>query len=368
MAKTDAAAKSAPKDIPAGQKERKLWLDGLRILAILMVLFNHRVAYYSIETPQPVTVNYIIKILLSVSAKCGPPLFFMISGYLLLGKEESIKKIFTHRILRIVIVMIISAVYFVWRFRNMENVHIKLNWYFYAYLCFLLLLPFYRKIAMSVDAVQIRYFFILTFLAYQSSGILRMVNLPEPARSAEETICMNLFTSQWPSICWPLIFPFMGYFLGRLAEKGFSERERQIWFYVIIALSIATAVLSVFQILYAVGTQDIAYHTEEMRQYFAVAPSCFLFLLFQKISDAGLIRPGAMMQKIVPALGAATFGMFVIETQTTFSLTIYGWLEDRIACYIGYYYPSFVSVIAEFIIYGIAICLLRMIPAVRKIL
>ena len=111
---------------------RKVYLDVLRILAILGVLFNHRVAYYTIDTLQPVTVNYIVKILLSVFAKCGPPLFFMISGYLLLGKNEPLKKIFTHRILRIVIVMVICAVYFVIRFRDMGKIPIKLNWYFPA--------------------------------------------------------------------------------------------------------------------------------------------------------------------------------------------------------------------------------------------
>ena len=145
---------------------RKVYPDVLRIIAILGVLFNHRVAYYVIETPQPVNLNYIIKIFLSVAAKCGPPLFFMISGYLLLGKNEPLKRVFTHRICRILAVMMICAVYFVIRFRDMGRIPIKLNWYFYAYLGFLLLLPFLRKMAQGADKTAVIYFLILSFEFY----------------------------------------------------------------------------------------------------------------------------------------------------------------------------------------------------------
>ena len=331
-------------------------------------MFNHRVAYYSIETPQPVTLNYVIKILLSVFAKCGPPLFFMISGYLLLGRQESIKKIFTHRILRIVIVMAISAVYFVWRFRDMEDVHIKLNWYFFAYLGFLLLLPLLRKMVSAADRTIALYFLAISFTAYSFSGIYRMLSVPPTVKSGVETLLMSVFTAEWPSICWPIIFPLAGYFLADPGDKFFSKKEKDLLFIASAVLSLITCIVNVFQILWAVKTADPAYYTEVMRQYFAYAPSCFLFMLAGRISDLGKVKIGGKAAGLISALGAATFGMFVIETQTTFSLTIYGWIEDHTASVIGYYFPSLLSVAAEFIIYAAFICLLRCFKPVRKIL
>ncbi len=345
--------------------KRKIYLDILRIMAILMVLFNHRVAYYCIETPQPLSLNYIIKILLSVFAKCGPPLFFMISGYLLLGREEDIKRIFTHRILRIIIVMAVCALYFVFRFKD---IHIKLNWYFYAYLAFLFILPFLRKIAIHADKKQIVYFLVIAGIAYYASGIYRMLTLHPNVVSAVETFGMNFMTSKHPSNCWPVIFPLLGFFLGNLEKKGFTAQERRIIFVLFFVFSILTCFINIPQILWAVASADPSHNTEMMRQYFIFAPCCLIFLTAGIISEKSNICISDRLSGIISQTGAATFGMFVIETQTTFSLTIYGWIEDHTASFLGYYFPSLVSVAAEFVIYAAVVIILRRIPLIRKVL
>ena len=75
-----------------GAKKRLLSLDFMRIFAILLVIFNHtdNRGFYRFLTDDPGTFLYWFNLFFSILCKAAVPLFFMISGALLLNKEESI--------------------------------------------------------------------------------------------------------------------------------------------------------------------------------------------------------------------------------------------------------------------------------------
>ena len=82
------------------RKDRIFYLDELRAIAILLVLLAHTIQYF------PVNMNYLTSpTLLSYLAisRMGVPLFFMLSGALLLNREYSISQFIKKRFSRVLI-------------------------------------------------------------------------------------------------------------------------------------------------------------------------------------------------------------------------------------------------------------------------
>lgn len=163
-----------------GQKERKLYLEVLRSIAILLVIFNHTDGFflYYTSTDNPLTFAY--SLFFSVLCRVDVPLFFMISGALLLEREESLGELLRKRILRIAAVIVLfSAVQYgvdVLRGRalNVSATYFlkgvvcgtieETYWFLYAYLGILLLLPFLRAMVKGLGREQFRYLFLLELL------------------------------------------------------------------------------------------------------------------------------------------------------------------------------------------------------------
>ena len=73
--------------------KKRISLEIIRIIAICMVIFNHtgENGFEMFRTAYGTPLWYLV-ILLDIVSKAGVPLFFMISGVLLLDKEETIKR------------------------------------------------------------------------------------------------------------------------------------------------------------------------------------------------------------------------------------------------------------------------------------
>ena len=88
-----------------GKKNRRVDIDIIRIIACFLVVFHHTRGYQAFGYTASLPEAWIYS-LVSVITRMNVPLFFMLSGSLLLqDKQESYKYIFTHRILRIVIIL-----------------------------------------------------------------------------------------------------------------------------------------------------------------------------------------------------------------------------------------------------------------------
>ena len=130
-------------------EKRALFLDMVKVVAIFMVLYNHRYPYQIANTMTDVTVKGILIQSLATICRCGVPLFFMASGVVLLDKKETFLQLFKHRILRILIVMVICTIIRAWGDFSLGNLltvfFSRLNWYLYAYLDYLLMLPLIKR-------------------------------------------------------------------------------------------------------------------------------------------------------------------------------------------------------------------------------
>ena len=83
-------------------KNKTIYIEVLRTVSIFLVIFNHTRGLgnnlYSYVLPD--TFSYWGSLALSIFCKVAVPIFFMISGGMLLGKEESIRELFQKRIFR----------------------------------------------------------------------------------------------------------------------------------------------------------------------------------------------------------------------------------------------------------------------------
>ena len=156
---------------------KKIYLECLRIIAMILVIFNHTgLQGYTLFTIRQKSVFFWGYLFCSIACKIAVPLFFMISGSLLLPKQESIRTVYQKRLSRFVIVLLLfSAVQMVFRMfaygepitlsGYIEGVYAKnlatAYWYLYAYLGVLVMLPLLRRLAQGMTSED---FFITRFV------------------------------------------------------------------------------------------------------------------------------------------------------------------------------------------------------------
>lgn len=165
-------------------ENKKLYLEIIRVIAIFLVIFNHSDAFKLPLQSDSCSLLNTAELLLSMCDKVAVPLFFMISGALLLAKEESIQTLYRKRVLRYVIVIILIQIiqhlyaHFAFGVTLSQRMFIHncimgwtaplpkgtanlTIWFLYAYLAFLVLLPFLRVMVKHMKNELFIYLFIL---------------------------------------------------------------------------------------------------------------------------------------------------------------------------------------------------------------
>lgn len=160
--------------------ERKYHIDILRILACFAVIVNHFTPGFAAFNSENIArggAAYWLLAFLSESCKFAVPLFFMISGALLLKKEEPIKVLLKKRVLRIVISLLVFSVIYVFFNRHVLGINRSFSdiysseamyhlWYLYAYIAFLLCLPILRDVARQINREKMIYCTTIFFIFF----------------------------------------------------------------------------------------------------------------------------------------------------------------------------------------------------------
>ena len=211
--------------------KKRISLEIIRIIAICMVIFNHtgENGFEMFRTAYGTPLWYFV-ILLDIVSKAGVPLFFMISGALLLDKEETLKELFVKRILRYgVIILLFSFIYYVRLYIHHPEYGFSMKyfftyiystpfiipyWFLYSYLSFLLILPVLRAVVKSLKENE--YLWILGF-----SVVLWMSPVWEKVFSLEPINISNGLNATF------VIFPVLGYGISNvISEKYFDFKSR----------------------------------------------------------------------------------------------------------------------------------------------
>ena len=215
-------------------QQRKTYIDALRIVAILGVLYNHtnRRGYYLYAFSEArICQDFYIGI--ATLAATAVPIFFMISGAMLLPKKESLKELFQKRILRMGLVLLVfSGIQYVLLLLEgraalsgkavaqaiLQDGMIPSYWFLYAYIAYLLILPILRKVAVVMSKQDYLYLFALLLLV---EGFLPMVlNLVGISGS-------NYFFTI-PFLSQIIIYPLLGYYLEQYMKESYYNKKTNI--------------------------------------------------------------------------------------------------------------------------------------------
>lgn len=341
--------------------KRQVSFDVLRIIAILCVLFNHsgESGYFIFTLTDNIPIQ-IISILVSSLSKMGVPLFFMISGALLLKKEESLKDLYLKRVLRyIIIIFVFCGLYYCYQCRlNHTSFDFKemirqtttgqtqtSYWFLYSYLGFLVSLPLLRKIA---AAFSVSDFIYLICLYVTGVGIFGLF-----ARTFIGQIVVYI-----PFAVDILAYPLLGYFFAEVLPAQ-EQNKKIFWFMLLLALMglILNIAITEYDHYLFKGWNESGLSA------FVILPTAAAFYITKTIFDH--VTVPAVLHKTLCALGSCTFGVYV--------------LECYIKAYIGPYLQRILSVFpytVENMLYILLIMLagcgvtfiLKKIPIVQKLL
>lgn len=301
-------AKKAP--IP----KRQLYLDVLRILAAFLVCYNHSFAFelYLNQEPNGSILSWI-NVATAVLTTINLPLFFMLSGALILGKQESYRDIFSKRIQRFLVLLICcsAAAYLLleegpltladfWSKLLSGDIFMD-YWFLYAYLSLLLAKPMLQKIAIHLTGKDILFLLVLRVIFFSGKHILNgYASFTDIAFAA---LSPNI---QIPFISFDILFyPLAGYYLhAKLSLEKIGKREI---LGCLAVISLGTAMTSA--LVYAEGY--FLRFTQNYITLFSYSSAMAVFILI-RYGMRNLTPPG-WLQKSIVGISSVSIGIYVLQ-------------------------------------------------------
>ena len=158
-------------------KEKNYNLELIRMISFIFVIVIHVSNYYCRAYGDITIGEYNFSLLLNLLARISVPCFFMITGALLLGRQESLHK-HAKRIFRFLIVLLVwSVIYMIWNAVYMKDPYQIKDllykpveqhlWYLYAMIPIYLVLPFFQVMCKGMNLRMER-----AFLAVITAAVL----------------------------------------------------------------------------------------------------------------------------------------------------------------------------------------------------
>lgn len=289
--------------------EKQVYLEVLRLFAIFFVIYNHtrNFGFYLYSDLNDYSIQYFISLVMSLVCKCAVPIFFMISGAVLLGKEESVRNLFVRRILRLAIIYAIFVFIQYMRLVRVAGFEtfdikryllylysediIEQYWFIKAYLAYLLMLPILRLIVKSAKPQHYYYLlavnmvFILVALIYVLTG-------------HNFNVYVQMRTNT-------IMYPLLGYFFSNVFEVKKDKKSYAVVIGSILIITVIGCGLQMYH--YAVNHEYTDYITNITTDLYAIA---FFVLAKMLFTNEGMSDKA---KKVLCILGSGTFGAYLME-------------------------------------------------------
>lgn len=339
-------------------KGRKVYFEVIRILAIAFVLFNHTKAFHVPFTAPLSGVEGLCCLFVSIADKVAVPLFFMVSGALLLHKEESMRKVFSKRVSRYLLLIFIFQIF------QHIYAHFVLNqpvtglsflvdcvlarsanpavWFLYAYLAFILLLPILRTLVKQMQHEHFLYLFALQLLT------MAFAPFPETGLSKYMLICNSFF-----------LYVLAGYYLEHRVDMARVQRKHLLLLVVlsVMCILLGMAMCQFWRMLYR---EELLTQKVLCFKGCLLIPCITLFLCAKKFFS----RPfSPRVTRGICALGSATFTIMLCENVLRHGagFVVHHFMD------VGYMSDILTVMLAVSVGFPIGI-VLKQIPGVRKLI
>ena len=288
------------------ERDRLAHLDLLRLIACFLVVFNHTQGCINLTEFESISFLSLARLFIAMTVKINVPVFFMISGTLLLNRDRGYKEIFRKAVKMLALLLVFSVAahicykreFYVPGFiRNFTSATVDgagPYWYLYAYLGILLILPFLRSIAVRLKPNDVFYLIIVRFvIGALLPAAFRVINCAIDSN-------MHLALEFQPVIilvdC--VFYPLIGYGLDRC----FVGKEPPFFNRIVFAVTFLIAnFLGVFFYIYA--------DTGEAFDGFVFIMVISVFMFVKEAVSAGRHR----VYRIVSRIGSLTSGMYLMD-------------------------------------------------------
>ena len=362
-------------------KKKTVYLEFIRALAIILVLFYHTGTWGCfLFTVRQGSALYPVYMFLSIASKPAVPLFWMVSGSLLLPKEESIRYVFRHRVLRMVLVLVLFSFfqYLFLIFKGLDafdfpyfltrlytgDCFSPAYWFLYSYTGMLMMLPFLRKLVKSMTKNQFLYLFLLIFILRGVMPILQYLVSTIPAVKAatdDNALVMNGYMTS--NLFSENVMYFIGgyYFGCYLKEDELSGKQAFAWTCAGICAMIITCLMTQYKInITGVAHEDAVetfYNNLNAIPTFAVFYTARWFFSRRSIPAA--------VERVIIYLGSCAFGIMLCEEALGIQL-------DPLYYYIKPFFPRMITCLiwltVKYLTGLLVTTVLKWIPGIRKLI
>lgn len=355
-------------------KAKKVYYEWIRLIACFFVIFNHLKGYILFRNASG--VKQVFYMVISVITKINVPLFFMVSGALLLEKQEDIFTVLKKRVSRICLVILLFELgiymecrlyalaqgrdyeFTVKRFlygvleRSLDET--GAYWYLYAYLGFLLLLPLMQKLAKQMSRNDFYTLFTLHFVLLSLLPVcnLLMRRAGYDGLSTAEEFSVPLATTA------AFFYPLTGYYMDRKIDiRKISKRTWAGLFAAVFAGIIISCVC-----VYADGAAG-----EEYLTLFDYLLAAVVFLLIKYVVAVRFPALSAgRIGEAVCFMGSLTLGIYLLDHY--FKLVLYSGYETFAESFMPSLFASFGWCAVSMFLGGGVTWILKKLPLFRKIL
>ena len=289
--------------------KKKIYIEVVRLVAIILVLYCHTsvngLLYFQLGKGN--RSSQLAVMVYPLAAGCVS-LFFMISGALLLRKAESIGAVLRRRFSRFLLVTIVAVLaYYLLEGENLSvrgylnalysGGSLTQHWFLYAYLSFLLILPFLQRLVAGIPGNGFYWYL-------WGMGILFELVFPLfQLVSGYDPVGMSV-----PLLEQIVFYPLLGYFLDSKLLPQIREHRSRKW----ISLGVAAGFLLVLLAAYFMDRQSLAANgTLAYASWFAGLLFPGIYLL------AGLLFDGIPQEhwlgRMLTFLGSGVFGTYLLE-------------------------------------------------------
>ena len=319
-------------------KVKKAYIEALRILAIFLVLFQH-VPAFDYYLNEPDLFHEILFIFFDLIAKINVPLFLMISGSLLLTKEERYITIFRKRMIKIIIAILVFnflvymaehdfvvdlTAYIIGVFENGID---RSYWYLYSY----------HFVFSTIEPLM--QFFVQTFLGqdFEFTWAFRI-----PFSTTKE-----------------IFYPLMGFYIDRIVCV---EKMQKKW---IFTLGLATLTGMIISICFTIIGGNLYVYSDAYFELFDYISAIFAFILIKRLFLSYKDQVNVSFQNFIVKLGALTYGIYLWDP--FFRKMIFDEFEMTLIPYFGGFITSVLWCVFSFVLCGFIVSFLKRVPHIQKL-
>ena len=337
-------------------KKRILYLDIIKVLALLFVIFNH---CDDILISSYMYIRIIHNSLFYLS-KSAVPLFLMVSGALLMDKNDSIAKLLK-RIIRVLIPLIIITI--IWTMTHARNINIlcmmdpyNVNyfpywlWYLQAIILVYILMPLIRKITLKYKKSSIEW-------RKYKTLIITLTTLFSIAFTIYNIIFkkdMIIITTLLPM---PILYFIYGYIISK--EK-ISKKVKNISIIALLfTLTIPTFIATKLMLL-----KQSYFFLDDYRNIYTFIITTSLFIIIKYYFEN--YNKENKFTKIITHLSNSSYGIYLLHVFVIEFLLNTLFMKELIE--FNKLEATFVLIMLVVIILDIIVSILKHIPGIKKLL